>query len=297
MLVPRGFGALKLYARLAQPHPESVRKILHAGSGLLTLSFPFLFNDLWPVLLLTGATAILIAALKFAWWHRRLGRVVNDVKRTTLGEIYFPIAVAIVFWLACGQSPLYRIPMLVLTLADATGALIGLRYGQIHFVGAAQGVRRLTRVRRRRFLLCSCRCSVWSDIGRVETLLIAVTLALLVMLLEGRPGGVSTTCSCRSAGISCCRGLSCRCQPGACRQFDWWSRSASCSRSSSRAVRRHWSTIRCCGVFLCYVTWAVAGWRWLVPPLILFVGYAGSRRARRRTAPRFIASRRSCRLG
>jgi phytol kinase len=28
------------------------------------------------------------------------------------------------------------------------------------------------------------------------------------------------------------------------------------------------------GAFLCYVTWALAGWRWLVPPAILFVGYA-----------------------
>ena len=28
------------------------------------------------------------------------------------------------------------------------------------------------------------------------------------------------------------------------------------------------------GAFLCYVTWALAGWRWLVPPAILFIGYA-----------------------
>ena len=28
------------------------------------------------------------------------------------------------------------------------------------------------------------------------------------------------------------------------------------------------------GAFLCYVTWALAGWRWLVPPAMLFVAYA-----------------------
>jgi phytol kinase len=28
------------------------------------------------------------------------------------------------------------------------------------------------------------------------------------------------------------------------------------------------------GAFLCYVTWALAGWEWLIPPAILFLGYA-----------------------
>ena len=28
------------------------------------------------------------------------------------------------------------------------------------------------------------------------------------------------------------------------------------------------------GAFLCYVTWALLGWRWLVPPAIAFAGYA-----------------------
>src|SRR5262249_6645737 len=28
------------------------------------------------------------------------------------------------------------------------------------------------------------------------------------------------------------------------------------------------------GAFLCYVTWGLLGWRWLVPPAIAFAGYA-----------------------
>jgi phytol kinase len=27
------------------------------------------------------------------------------------------------------------------------------------------------------------------------------------------------------------------------------------------------------GAFLCYVAWAIMGWRWLVPPIVVFVGY------------------------
>ena len=133
-------GGLALFHRVRAPESETLRKLLHVVSGLLTLTFPFLFADRWPVLLLTGASATLIAAMK---WLRpiraRLGHVVGGDDRATLGEIYFPIAVAIIFWLAHGRSPLlFCIPILVLTLADATGALIGIRYGRNRYIGAAK---------------------------------------------------------------------------------------------------------------------------------------------------------------
>jgi len=123
---------LAVYRRVASPQPESVRKLLHVISGLLTLSFPFLFTDIWPVLFLTASSATLIAAMK---WMRpvraHLGGVVGGEDRSTLGEIYFPIAVAIVFWLSHGKSPLlFCIPIVVLALADATGALIGIQIGR-----------------------------------------------------------------------------------------------------------------------------------------------------------------------
>ena len=57
------FGGLQIYARAADARPETTRKMFHAGSGALTLAFPFLFHDVWPVLLLTGASALLFAAV------------------------------------------------------------------------------------------------------------------------------------------------------------------------------------------------------------------------------------------
>jgi phytol kinase len=91
------FLAIALYARMGGS-PELTRKLLHAGSGLLTLTFPFVFRSAWPVFLLAGASATLIAAAKFLPALRpRLGRVASGVARTTLGEIYFPAAVAWLF--------------------------------------------------------------------------------------------------------------------------------------------------------------------------------------------------------
>ena len=87
------FGGLQVYARATGARPETTRKMFHTGSGVLTLAFPFLFQQTWPVLVLTGASALLVAAVKFVPALRdRFGGVANRVERTTLGEVYFPIS-------------------------------------------------------------------------------------------------------------------------------------------------------------------------------------------------------------
>jgi phytol kinase len=181
------FAALQVYARLGAPRPETTRKLLHTGSGALTLAFPFLFRELWPVLLLTGASALLIGSVKFVRPLRALlGRVTNRVDRTTMGELYFPASVALLFWLTLGEHPLlFVIPVLMLTLADATGALVGERYGFTPYTGTSKSVEGSIAFVVVAFFCVHVPLLLWSEVGRTETLLIASTLALLVMLLEG----------------------------------------------------------------------------------------------------------------
>jgi phytol kinase len=268
-------SAVVVHRRLWSPHPEVTRKIVHAGSGLLTLSFPFLFRDLWPVLLLTAGSGLVIAALKFAApVRRRLGRVVDDVERTTLGELYFPAAVAIVFWLARGQSPLlYCIPMLVLTFADATGALIGLRYGLNRFTGGHKTFEGSLAFAIVAFFCVHVPLLLWSDTGRVETLLIAATLALLVMLLEGTAWRGLDNLFLPIGGYFLLRAYLPLSTVELLPRF-----LVTIGLVLAVLVSRRSTTLvddsLLAGAFLCYVTWAVAGWRWLVPPAILFVGYA-----------------------
>jgi phytol kinase len=269
------FATLKLYARFAQPHPEAVRKLLHAGSGLLTLSFPFVFNDVWPVLLLTGATAVLIATIKFSpWWHRRLGNVVDGVARTTLGEIYFPIAVAIVFWLSYGRTPLlFVIPVLVLTLADATGAVIGLRYGQSHYVGANKTFEGSAAFLVVAFFCIHVPLLLWSDVGRVETLLISATLALVVMLLEGSAWRGLDNLFIPIGGYFLLRAYLPLDAPALALRFAVVVTLVVLVILSRRSTTLADDSL-VAGVFLCYVTWALMGFRWLVPPLLVFIGYS-----------------------
>ena len=190
-----------------------------------------------------------------------------------MGELYFPTAVAIVFWLARGQSPLlFCIPMLVLTLADATGALIGLRYGLNRFTGGHKTFEGSLAFAVVAFFCVHVPLLLWSDTGRVETLLIAATLALLVMLLEGTAWRGLDNLFLPIGGYFLLRAY----LPLTAAELlprllvtVGLVLAVLVSRRSTTLV----DDSLLAGAFLCYVTWAVAGWRWLVPPAILFVGY------------------------
>jgi phytol kinase len=177
---------LTRWTRGGSAHAEIPRKILHTGSGLLTLTFPLVFADVWPVLVLTSSTAMLLAAIKFLPSCRRFGRAVSDVHRTTFGELYFPVAVAVVFWLAHGESRLlFVVPVLVLTIADAACALVGIRYGANRYVGAAKSFEGSVAFVVAAFFCIHVPLLLWSGVGRAESLLMAATLALVLMLVEG----------------------------------------------------------------------------------------------------------------
>lgn len=180
------FVALQGLAQARSAHPETTRKLLHTGSGLLTLPFPFLFHEVWPVVLLTGASAFVVASARFVPAVRaRFGGVTGGVGRTTFGEIYFPLAVALLFLLTLGGDPLlFVIPLLVLSLADTAGAVVGTRYGRTRSSGgkSVEGSMAFAIVA---FVCILVPLLASSTAGRVEAVLVAATVALLVMLLEG----------------------------------------------------------------------------------------------------------------
>jgi phytol kinase len=268
------FGGLLLVTRLTSAEPETTRKMFHAGSGALTLTFPFLFHDTWPVFLLTGASALLVAAIKFLPTVRdRFGGVADRVERPTLGEIYFPISVALLFWLTRDSAPLlFVVPMLMLAFADATGALVGVRYGLTPYGGASKSVEGSVAFVAVAFLCVHVPLLLWTNVGRAESLIIAATLALLVMLLEG----------------SAWRGLDNLFIPIGgyflLRAYLPLDAAALLPRLLVTSMlvmlivlARRRTTLEdgslLAGAFLCYVAWVVMGWPWLIGPVAIIVGY------------------------
>jgi phytol kinase len=111
--------------------PEVLRKGLHISLGLTALSFPWLFEKNWPVLLLGTTSMIGFLGVRIGLpLLRRLAHSLAGITRVSIGEFCFITATCIVFVLASDDPLLYSIPMLVLTLADAAAALVGTAYGR-----------------------------------------------------------------------------------------------------------------------------------------------------------------------
>jgi phytol kinase len=183
-LLLAGLGS---YRRWRSPDPEVLRKLLHMGMGVVTLALPWLFRRPWPVLLLALLFAFGLATLRVSRSLQRLaGGVIDGVNRKSLGDIYFPVAVGLLFLLSGGDALTFCVPMLILTFADAAAALIGTRYGVPRGLGA-QGVKSIegsVAFFITAFLCVHISLLLFTDTGRAETLLVATTLALQVMLLE-----------------------------------------------------------------------------------------------------------------
>src|SRR5262245_41759016 len=187
-------AGLRLLQRLFSPHPELFRKILHVGMGLVTFSFPWLFDESWPVIVLACLSIGALLSLRLVTQLKEsVVSVLASVGRVSLGEVYFPLAVAILFVLYQREKMppdqrlmLYCVPILLLTVADATAALIGTRYGRWHYETAdgeksAEGSLGFFLSG---FFSVHVPLLLGTDIGRAETLLIAVLLAWLSMMFE-----------------------------------------------------------------------------------------------------------------
>ena len=180
-------GVLAILQRRHSLHPEWARKLMHIGSGLIALSLPWLFSENWPVLVLTVLAAGGMLAVKYRPAFRsRVGTVTGSVVRPTLGEVWFPLGAGLVFVLADSDKLLYSIPILILTFADASAALIGIFYGRFQY-STSEGAKTLEGSLvffQTAFLSALIPILLFTPIGRAETLLIAMLMALLAMLLD-----------------------------------------------------------------------------------------------------------------
>ncbi|MCA9838789.1 MAG: hypothetical protein KC422_17875 [Trueperaceae bacterium] len=179
------FG-LRLLQNRFDIHPEVSRKLMHVIMGLTTLNLPWLFDQRWPVVSLAVVTAIGLFLLKRTKLKASIGQVLHGVGRSSQGDVAFPLAVATVFVLANGNAILYCIPILILTIADATAALIGLRYGLSRYQAAEgqksiEGSLAFFAISFNSVLLSLL---LFTQVGRQESILIAFLLGLLVMMLE-----------------------------------------------------------------------------------------------------------------
>lgn len=135
------FGLAELLYHRARVRAEWTRKIVHIGTGLLTLLFPVALTSHWQVLFLCGSfLVILLASLKFGWLPS-----INAIDRFSYGSILFPIVVYLlflVFQLMGNALIIFYLPILILAICDPVAALVGRRFpfGKYRVLGCAKSV-------------------------------------------------------------------------------------------------------------------------------------------------------------
>ena len=172
-------------------HPEVLRKGLHVSLGLTALSFPWLFDKTWPVMLLGAASISGFVGVRVGLpVLRRLAHSLAGITRVSLGEFCFIAATCIVFAVASDDPVLYSIPMLVLTLADAAAALVGTAYGR-HRYQTWDDYKTLEGSAA--FFVVACTCiyvplALFTSASNAESAAVAVLVALATTVLEASMG-------------------------------------------------------------------------------------------------------------
>lgn len=121
------FGIAELLYHYAHVKVELTRKLVHLGTGALTLLFPVMLSNHWFVLLLCGSFAlILIVSLRF-----KLLPSINAIDRVSVGSLAYPASVYgcyLVFQAEHQHFGFFYIPILTLAICDPIAALAGKRW-------------------------------------------------------------------------------------------------------------------------------------------------------------------------
>ena len=114
-----------LYHRL-KINVEYTRKFVHILAGLVTMSFPLIFDSVFPVVFLcTSFLAVLQLSQNLDFLPS-----INNIDRVSKGSFYFPVAIMVSFWISWKLSNpmMYYLPILIMVLADPFACLVGKRF-------------------------------------------------------------------------------------------------------------------------------------------------------------------------
>jgi len=126
------FGSSELLRTWFQLPVEQTRKFVHAASGMVCLSFPWLFDSALSV----GILCSVFAGIMVISSKKGLLKSIHNVQRSSEGAVYYPLAVWLTFFITttAGSALFYVISILILAVCDSASALVGKAYGKNVFV-------------------------------------------------------------------------------------------------------------------------------------------------------------------
>jgi len=107
---------------------EITRKFAHFTATLSTITFPYLFNDHWYVLILASIFFLVL----FISRNNTYLKSIHDIQRVSVGSYLLPVAIYLTFLIAfkLGNMFLFILPMLVLAICDPVAGILGINLQQ-----------------------------------------------------------------------------------------------------------------------------------------------------------------------
>lgn len=106
---------------------ELTRKVVHFGTGLLSLMFPIILDSHWYVLFLCSSFAgLLILSMRF-----KLLKSINAIERESVGAVAYPVSVYVCYLAFANfdrQYIYFYLPILMLAICDPLAALAGKKW-------------------------------------------------------------------------------------------------------------------------------------------------------------------------
>ena len=178
---------IKIIEKKTNINGELKRKLFHVSMGLVMLTFPYIFNSAVSVGILGIIALVVLMVLKHSKLKNSLGTILYSVNRESLGEIFFVVSVFTIFYLSKGDAVLYSVPILILTFADSTAALIGKSYGKNNIAELnedAKSIEGSFMFFMVAFMATLVPLLLWTTVGREETLIISTIVGFNVALIE-----------------------------------------------------------------------------------------------------------------
>lgn len=107
---------------------EITRKFAHFTGTLSTITFPYLFESHWYVLIL----AVIFFLLLFISRNRTYLKSIHDIDRESLGSYLLPVSIYLIFLVAdfMENQFLFILPILVLAICDPIAGIMGINLQQ-----------------------------------------------------------------------------------------------------------------------------------------------------------------------
>jgi phytol kinase len=266
---------LRILQRKTDAPAETIRKLFHLGGGAVALALPWLFDAVWPVVMLFVASMVIFVALRVVPVLREgPGQVLHAVPRKSVGEFWFMLGVMAIYAIAGDDVVVYSIGILILAVADMAAALVGLFYGQHSFAvsGGTKSAEGSSAFLLTAFLCVHVPILLFTDVGRLESLLIAINVGLLLMFAEAGASRGSDNFMLPVLVVVLLDAF---------------------LKMQATEIAIHFSVIVALGLLaffyrnrttlsadaliiatlVAYIFWLFGDWRWLVAPLILFATY------------------------